>query len=157
MGNASTNYARKVYAARDNVIPHRCVTRHALTSKSNGIKAGRTLDDLCINRDTVAGFDHNNLSQLNLFWGDGDQLSVALNCCAIRANIHKLGNRLLAVIGSKVFKHLSYLEEQHDKDGLIEHRRTVRYKANEQSTNGSDGHEQVLVKALALSDALPCF
>ncbi len=29
----------------------------------------------------------------------------------------------------KVFKHFSYLEEQHDKDGLIKHRRTVRHKA----------------------------
>ena len=64
-------------------------------------------------------------------------------------------NTLAALTLSIAFEEFTYLKEEHDEDGLWELRLCPRQESDAQSTDGSNRHEEMLIKGLALSNALP--
>ena len=77
--------------------------------------------------------------------------------CHVWADIHEVGNAVTALTFGITLEEFANLEEQHDEDGLGELRLSARKEADAEGADGSDGHEEMLVKDIALGDAFPCF
>ena len=50
---------------------------------------------------------------------------------------------------------LANLEEEHHKDSLRKFRLCPRQEADAKSTDGGDGHQEMLIKGIAFHDTLP--
>ncbi len=118
--NASADHARKI--TQPDTVPHRCVTRDALTSKGNGIKAAEPQQSL---RQQERGLLASTTMISPSSTSSGEMVAavrLASTVALSGTNIHELAIDFSTVIGSKVFKDLSYLEKQHDKRRPAEHR-----------------------------------
>ena len=68
-----------------------------------------------------------------------------------------MGNALTTLPLGIALKEFAHLEEEHHEDGFRILCLCPWQEAYQQRTDGGDGHEEVLVEGIAVSDALPCF
>ena len=118
----------------------------------DGVQARATLDDAPIQRDALAGADDDDVAGMHVVGMRADDLAVALEVRRVGADVHKLADGLPAPVLRDALEQLSHLEEQHDEDGLGEHRLAAGDEPDQQGAHSRQGHEEVLVKGVTFRD-----
>ena len=77
-------------AAADHIIPRLHLTRQRLTGQRRGIHRAAAVAHHAVERDALAGLDHDHLADRHLFGIHLDQFTILLPVGVIRADIHQL-------------------------------------------------------------------
>ena len=76
--------------------------------------------------------------------------------CNIWSYVHQMCDALTALALGVALEEFTHLEEEHHKDRFGEFRLSPRQETDAESTNGGNGHEEVLVESITVGDSLPC-
>ena len=110
------------------------------------------LDDEAVDRDALAGLDHDDAAHGHLVRVHLLQFSVHLDVRIVRADIHQRGDAAPALAHGDVLEQLADLIEEHDGHRLVE----VAAALVDGKADGAQRrhrHEEVLVKDLPVADA----
>ena len=70
-------------------------------------------------------------------------------------DVHEVGDAVAALAFGIALEEFTDLEEEHHEDGFWELRLSPRQETDAEGANGGNGHEEMLVEHLTLSDTLP--
>ena len=145
-GDPHPQEARLVYAAADHIVPGFHVPGHGLAGEGGGVQGGDTLQHRAVQGHPLAGLHHDDgphLHVLRVCLLQGTVLPLQVG--GVGADIHQGGDGLAGAAHGIVLKQLTHLVEEHDEDGL-------GALAGGEGAHGGQGHEEVLVEDLAVSD-----
>ena len=77
--------------------------------------------------------------------------------CHVRTDIHQMGDAATALSLGIALEEFTYLEEQHDEDGLWDLGLGTRQKTDGKSADGGHRHQEVLVEGIAVCQTLGSF
>ena len=145
-GDPHPQEARLVYAAADHIVPGFHVPGHGLAGEGGGVQGGGTLQHRAVQGHPLAGLHHDDGSHLHVLRVCLLQGTVLpLQVGGVGADIHQGGDGLAGAAHGIVLEQLTHLVEEHDEDGL-------GVLAGGEGAHGGQGHEEVLVEDLAVSD-----
>ena len=152
---AHSEYAREVHTTRDHLVAYSHLARQRLSCQGNSIQGTRTLDNHTIQGHLLARTNHDDGAHLDNLWRNilnsfSPSLLLSFQMRYIWSDIHQMGNAVAALTLGIALEELAYLEEEHHEDCLRELGLSPRQKAYSQGTNGSDRHQEVLIKGIAL-------
>ena len=136
-----------VHTAADDLIPGAHGARAALAGQSCGIQGGLTGQDHAVQRDLLTGLDDDGRANGHIIGvNDGDAAVPGLQIRAVGADVHQRGDARTALADGVGLEQLTDLVEQHNGHAL-------GVLAAADGADRGDGHQEVLVKNLAVLDA----
>ena len=142
-----------VDAAADDLVPLPDLPGQGLAGEGGGIQGGGALHHSAVDRNLLAGLDHNNGADGHLVRVYLLQLPVLFHVGVVRADVHQLTDVPAAPAYCIALEPLADLIEQHDGDGLgVIPAPLVQGQGN--GAHSGHGHQEVLVEHLAVLDAL---
>ena len=152
LGHAYTQHATQVYAARYHLVVLGHIAGQRFACQRHRIQRTRTVDDHTIQRHTFTWTDHNHVAHLHLI---RLYALVAISQCGIVGfNLHQVCNAVATLSLGIALKQLTHLKEQHHKHRLGKLCFGPWQETYTQGTDGSNTHQEVLVKRLALQQTL---
>ena len=140
-------HAGQIDTAGQDLVPRRHIGWNRLTGDLGSIDRGTALDDDAVHGDALAGVHPDQVTHLDILGVGFLPLSVDQDVGHIGPQVHEGSNRLSGPLHSDGLKKLAHLEKQHN-------RRRFHEFPQEDGTNGSHGHEEILVKGLLRPDLL---
>ena len=150
LGGPHLQQAGHVHTAADDLITGADIPGQALAGQGGSVQGRSSLHDDAINGHPLAGLDHDHSAHLHIIGVHLLQPAVlVLNVGVIGADIHQAGNALAALAHGHALEQLADLVE--DDNGAALHIIAQRKRAH-----GGNGHQEALVKGLAVLDAQQC-
>ena len=148
--------ARHVDAAADNLVAGLCIARQALAGQGAGVERGRAIDDHTVERNLFARLDDDHRADRHFVRVHLFKLSVHLDVCVVRTDIHERGNIFAALADGIALEEFADLVKQHDGDCLVVVA-AFFVDGEGKRTDGRDCHQKVLVEHTTVPDALGSF
>ena len=152
-GGADLQHASHVDAAADDLVAAGDVPGQALAGEGGGVQGGGPLQHHAVQRDLLAGLDHDDGPHGHIVRVHLGQLSVLLDVGIVGADVHQCGDVPAALAHGVALEQLTDLIEQHHGHGLHEVAAFL-VKRQADGAHGGHSHQEVLVEHLAPEDAL---
>ena len=146
-GGLDAEDAFLIDAAADDVVAGAHGAGAALAGQGGGVQRGFAGDDLAVQGDLLAGFDHDDGADLHIVRVDHADVALGvLQVGALGADVHQGGDAAAALAHGVGLEQLADLVEQHNGHAL------AVLAAGDRADRG-DGHEEVFVEDFAVFDA----
>ena len=143
-----------VDAARDDFGARLHVARYALAGEGGGVELACAFHYDAVDGNALAGLYHNDGADLDLVGVHLHKVAVALDVGVVGRDVHHGGDGLAALAHRVALEQLAYLVEQHDGRTLGHVGVGVGEEHHRKRAQGGHGHEEVLVKHLAMADVV---
>ena len=150
LGGADLQQTGHVDAAADDLVAALDVAGKALAGEGGGVQGRGALHDDTVDGDALAGLDHDHGADFHIIGVHLLQLAVlVLDVGVVGADVHQAGNALAALAHGDALEQLADLVEEDNGAAL-------NVIAQREGAHGGYGHQEALVKGLAVFDAEKC-
>ena len=147
LGGADPERSFAVHAAADHCVPGMRPAGHRLARQRRRVQERLALQDLTVQRDPLAGPDHDHTANLDLVRVHLLHIAVCLQVCEFGGDAHHVRDGLAGLAHRVALEELADLVEQHDGAGF-------GVLADTEGRDGRHHHQEFFIEHVPVPDVL---